>query len=141
MWARLRPGSHSRSIWVTNQTCWQQLQLLSLSVGTGGAPVGLLQPSGTAGGPPMSIMGGPLYLSEHLPALGNAGDICLLDPLLYLLGDRQEIVMDASPHLRFQYDETSFRVQARFDAQPALSSVLQPANGDTCAWLVKIEDR
>jgi HK97 family phage major capsid protein len=140
-WARLRPGSHSRAIWAANPTCFPELAQLSIAVGTGGSVVSLLQPSGIAGGPATSILGRPLYLSEHLPALGNAGDICLLDPMLYLLGDRQEIVMDASPHLRFQYDETSFRVQARFDGQPALNTILTPANGDTCGWLVKIEDR
>ena len=106
-----------------------------------GSVVSLLQPSGIANGPATSILGRPLYLSEHLPALGDAGDICLLDPMLYVLGDRKQIIVDASPHIRFQYDETAFRVQARFDAQPALSTVLTPANGDTCAWLVKIAAR
>jgi HK97 family phage major capsid protein len=103
--------------------------------------VSLLQPSGIAGAPATSILGRPLYLSEHLPALGNAGDICLLDPLLYVLGDRKQIVVDASPHIRFQYDETAFRAQARFDGQPALSSTMTMANGGTVAWLVKIAER
>ncbi len=141
MWARLRPGSHSRAIWAANPTTFPMLATLSISIGTGGSVVSLLQPSGIAGGPATSILGRPLYLSEHLPALGNAGDICLLDPLLYVLGDRKQIIVDASPHIRFQYDETAFRAQARFDGQPALSSVLTPANGDTVAWLVKIAAR
>lgn len=140
-WARLRPGSHNRAIWAANPTTFPMLATLSISVGTGGSVVSLLQPSGIAGGPATSILGRPLYLSEHLPSLGNAGDICLLDPLLYVLGDRKQIIVDASPHIRFQYDETAYRVQARFDGQPALSSVLTPANGDTCAWLVKIAER
>jgi HK97 family phage major capsid protein len=141
MWARLRPGSHNRAIWACNPGCFPMLATLSISVGVGGNSVGLLQPSGIAGAPATSILGRPLYLSEHLPALGDAGDICLLDPMLYVLGDRKQIIVDASPHIRFQYDETAFRVQARFDGQPALSSVLTPANGDTCAWLVKIAAR
>jgi HK97 family phage major capsid protein len=141
-WARLRPGSHSRAIWAANPTTFPMLATLSISIGTGGSVVSLLQPSsGIAGAPATSILGRPLYLSEHLPALGNAGDIVLCDPLLYVLGDRKQITVDASPHHRFQYDETSFRVQARFDGQPALSSTLQPANGDSCAWLVKIAAR
>lgn len=140
-WARLRPGSHSRAIWAANPTTFPQLGTLSVGVGTGGVSVSLLQPSGIAGGPATSILGRPLYLSEHLPALGNAGDICLLDPLLYVLGDRKQVVVDASPHVRFQYDETAFRAQVRFDGQPALSSVVTPENGDTCAWLVKIAER
>jgi HK97 family phage major capsid protein len=141
MWARLRPGSHSRAIWAANPTCFPQLATLSIAVGTGGSVVSLLQPSGIAGGPATSILGRPLYLSEHLPALGNAGDICLLDPMLYVLGDRKQVTMDASPHIRFQYDETAFRVQARFDGQPAMNTTLTPANGDSVAWLVKIAER
>ena len=140
-WARLRPGSHARAIWAANPTTFPMLATLSIAIGTGGSVVSLLQPSGIAGAPATSILGRPLHLSEHVPALGNAGDICLLDPLLYVLGDRRQITVDASPHIRFQYDETAFRVQARFDGQPALSSTLQPANGDSCAWLVKIAER
>jgi hypothetical protein len=69
------------------------------------------------------------------------GRFLLQSRLAQTLGDRKQITVDASPHHRFQYDETSFRVQARFDGQSALSSVLTPANGDTCAWLVKIAAR
>lgn len=141
MWSRLRPGSHSRAIWCANASSFPQLATLSLAVGTGGAPVGLLQPSGIAGGPATSIFGRPLYLSEHLPAVGDAGDLVLCDPLLYLLGDRQQIVLDASPHVRFESDQTVFRASARLDAQPIYDSVLTPKNGPTAGWLVKIADR
>lgn len=141
-WARLYPGSHSRAIWVANQSCFPQLATLTVGVGTGGALTGLMQTNrGIAGEPATAIFGRPLYFSEHLPALGSAGDIVLLDPMLYLLGDRQQITIDASPHVRFAYDETTFRILTRFDGQPALSSVLTPANGDTLAWAVKIAAR
>ncbi len=141
MWSRLRPGSHRRAIWVANESCLPQLQTLSLAVGTGGAPVGLLQNTSVAGAPPQTIYGRPLYLSEHLPAVGDAGDLVVLDPLLYLLGDRQQIVLDASPHVRFESDQTVFRASARLDGQPIYDSVLTPANGPSCGWLVKIATR
>jgi HK97 family phage major capsid protein len=44
MWARLRPGSHSRAMWVCNQTCFPQLAALTITSGTSGAPIGLVQP-------------------------------------------------------------------------------------------------
>ncbi len=144
MWARLRPGSHARAIWCANQTAFPQLGTLSVGVGTAGIVTSLLQTnagSGIAGAPATAMLGRPLYLSEHLPIVGDAGDLVLLDPLLYLLGDRKQITMDASPHVRFQYDETTFRVSARFDAQPAVATPLNPAHGDTCGWLCKIADR
>lgn len=141
LWARLRPGSHSRAVWVANPTTFPQLAQLTITSGTGGAPVGLLQPSGIAGGPAMSILGRPLYLSEHVPVLGDEGDLNLVDPMLYVMGERQSIVIDASPHYRFNLDETTFRCTARFDGQPVLDSVLTPKNGDTVAWAVNIAAR
>ncbi len=136
MWARLRPGSHSRAIWACNATCFPNLATLSLAVGTGGSPVGLLQNISIAGAPATGIFGRPLYMSEHLPSIGNTGDIVLLDPLLYLLGDRRQVTLDVSPHLKFDYDQTVFRASVRVDAQPIYSSPLTPKNGDTCGWLV-----
>lgn len=143
MWARLKPGSHSRSIWVCNQTALPQLSTLTMNVGTGGSNVGILNPEtrSVSGAPSMGIFGRPLYMSEHLPVVGTAGDICLLDPMMYLFGDRLSIIVDTSAHYRFLQDQTAFRPQARFDAQPVLRSVITPENGDTCAWLVKIADR
>jgi hypothetical protein len=65
----------------------------------------------------------------------------LLDPLLYLLGDRQQVIMDVSPHVRFESDQTVFRVSARLDGQAIYDSVLTPKHGATCGWLVKIAER
>jgi HK97 family phage major capsid protein len=141
MWSRLRPGSHARAIWGCNASCFPDLATLSLSVGTGGAPVSLLQPFNIAGAPSTAILGRPLYISEHLPAIGDSGDFCLLDPSLYLLGDRQQVLMDVSPHLKFDSDQTVFRISVRLDAQPIYNEVLTPKNGPTAGWLVKIVDR
>lgn len=150
MWARLLPGSHSRAVWMANATCFPKLASLTMPIknvaGTenvGGSVVSLLQVNnnGIAGQPATSILGRPLYFSEHLPALGNAGDIILVDPLSYVLGDRQQVTLDASPHYKFNQAKTTFRAQARFDGQPAMSGTFTPANGDSCGWCVKVEER
>jgi HK97 family phage major capsid protein len=145
MWSRLRPGSHSRAIWACNASCFPQLATLSLAVGTGGAPVSLLQTNtagaGIAAAPATAMLGRPLYMSEHLPALGEAGDLVLLNPTLYLLGDRKQITLDASPHVRFETDSTVFRVAARLDAMPIYNTTLTPKNGPSAGWLVKIAER
>lgn len=140
MYARAIPGSEGRLIWACNKTCLPQLATMSVIIGTSGGPVGLLQPDATA---PLklSILGRPLYVSEHLPALGTSGDIMLVDPLLYSLGERGSIILEASPHHRFQYDQTTYRAKVRFDGQPQLTSTFTPQNGDTCGWAVKVETR
>jgi Phage capsid family len=94
-----------------------------------------------AGAPATSIVGRPLFLSEHLPAIGDAGDLVVCDPTLYLLGDRQQIILDASPHVRFESDQTVFRASARLDGQPIYDAVLTPKNGPTAGWLVQIATR
>ncbi|MCK4627014.1 MAG: phage major capsid protein, partial [Phycisphaerae bacterium] len=144
MWARLLPGSHSRALWAANPTCFPYLATLYMAVGAGGSVTSLLQTgasSGLAGAPATNILGRPLHFSEHLPVLGNAGDLMLLDPLMYLLGDRKVITLDASQDYRFGHDQTAFRAKIRFDGQPILDDVFTPANGDTCGWAVKIEER
>lgn len=142
MWARLLPGSESRAIWVCNKTSFPQLATMTLAVGAGGAPVGLMQPyGGVAGEPAHGIFGRPLFYSEHLPVLGDAGDLVLLDPTLYLMGDRQQVIVDVSGHARFEHDQTAIRLKVRFDGQSLLDSVLTPANGDSCGWCVTTEAR
>lgn len=141
MWARLRPGSHSRAFWSCNPTCLPELMTLTVTAGTGGSLVGLVQPSSIAGAPPLSILGRPLYLNEHQPALGDAGDIALVDPNLYYMGEARQVSVDISKDVLFSTDQTAFRVSARFDAQPAMSGVLTPANGDTLAWAVTVAAR
>jgi HK97 family phage major capsid protein len=142
MWSRLRIGSHSKAVWAANPTCFPQLGTLSVGVGTAGVLTSLLQTDrGIAGEPSTAILGRPLFLSEHLPSLGSPGDIMLLDPTLYVFGDRQQAVIDVSPHALFNYDQCAFRAKIRFDAQPALPSVCTPQNGVTTAWAVKISQR
>lgn len=144
MWSRLLPGSHSRAFWACNPSCFPQLATLQIGVGTGGIVVSVLQTggaSGIAGSPSTAIFGRPLVLSEHLPALGDSGDICLIDPSLYVMGDRRQIIVDASQHLKFDEDLTVFRASVRLDAQPVLANVRQPKNGPSAAWCVKIAAR
>lgn len=144
MWARLLPGSHGRALWAANATAFPDLATLSLAVGAGGSVTSLLQSnanSGIAGAPSVTMLGRPLLFSEHLPVLGSPGDITLLDPLMYLLGDRQVVTLDASQDYRFGHDQTAFRCKVRFDGQAILDDVFTPANGDTCGWAVTIADR
>ena len=141
MWSRLRPGAHGRSFWAANPTCFPALCQLHQNIGAGGAPVGLLQPSGVVDGPSHTIFGRPLHLLEHLPTLGTAGDLVLIDPKAYVFADRQQITLESSPHVRFANDQTVFRSSVRFDGQPLLRSVFTPKNGSTQSWCLTIATR
>jgi len=133
MYARMLPQALGRSVWVANPTTFPQLMALSLSVGTGGSNVNLVDVTATQ---TLALLGRPLILSEKVPTLGTVGDIGLYDFGFYLVGDRQQVALESSEHSRFMNDETELRAILRVDGRPWIQSALTPANGDTLSPFV-----
>jgi hypothetical protein len=75
------------------------------------------------------LLGRPLYVSEKLPTLGTAGDIILFDPMLYVIGNRQDVLIEASPHPKFTTQQTVFRIWARCDGKSLLDAPATMADG------------
>lgn len=139
MYSRMLPQSLSRAAWVVSHDAFPQLAQLALSVGTGGSAVWL---NNGVDGPPATILGRPVILTEKVPSLGNQGDISFVDLGYYLIGDRQAMTVDSSPHYRFQNGETSFRFVTRVDGRPWLKSALTPHNGGpTLSPFVQLAER
>jgi HK97 family phage major capsid protein len=133
MYARVLPQSLGSTIWVANPTTFPELMTLSIPVGTGGAPVALVNIHSS---PTMTMLGRPLILSEKVPALGSAGDLGIYDFGFYLIGDRQAVSMESSEHSRFMNDETEVRIILRVDGRPWIQSALTPKNGDSLSPFV-----
>lgn len=70
---------------------------------------------------PPNALGYPIELTRNIPVLGSDGDLILGDLSQYIWTTRQEITVDTSIHLRFDYDETSIRFVARVDGKPGVS--------------------
>lgn len=139
MYSRMLPQSLSRAVWVVSPDVFPQLATMALSVGTGGSAIWLN--NGTSG-PPATILGRPVVITEKVPSLGNQGDISFVDLGYYLIGDRQAMTVDSSPHYRFQNGETSFRFVTRVDGRPWLKSALTPHNsGPTLSPFVQLAER
>jgi HK97 family phage major capsid protein len=138
MFARMIPGSHDRAVWITNQNTFKELMTLSIPVGTGGAPVALVD---IRSAPLMTMLGRPLIISEKVPTLGDQGDLVFVDLSYYLIGDRQAVSLETSEHVYFTTDRTALRVKERVDGRPWIQSAFQPANGDTVSPFVAIEAR
>lgn len=139
MYARMLPGSLNRAVWVVSPSVLPQLFTMGLAVGTGGSAIYVQ--NGTAS-PPMSLLGRPVIVSEKVPQVGDANDITFVDFSYYLIGDRQQITADSSPHFRFQNGETSFRVVSRVDGRPWLQSAITPRNGgDTLSPIIGLAER
>jgi len=133
MYARVLPQALGSTVWLANPTTFPQLMTLSVPVGTGGAPVSLVNINAA---PNLTMLGRPLILTEKVPALGSAGDIGLYDFGFYLIGDRQAVSLESSEHSRFMNDETEIKLILRVDGRPWIQSSLTPKNGDSLSPFV-----
>ncbi|WP_432010180.1 phage major capsid protein [Streptomyces cucumeris] len=126
MYARMLPSSLSRAVWTCSPDALPQLLQMSLTVGTGGNSVFVVNAAGPA---PMTIFGRPLIITEKGGTLGARGDIAFTDLSYYLVGDRQTMTADSSTDYRFGSDQTTFRIIQRVDGRPWLQSAVTPQNG------------
>ncbi len=146
MYARMLPQSLGNAVWIVHPEAVPQLLSLTHDVtnvagseNVGGGGAGIVQVGNISGAPTMAILGRPLIVSEKCQALNTAGDINFVDLAHYLIGDRQAISLDASPHSRFMNDETELRVIERVDGRPWLQSAITPKRGtDTLSPYVQL---
>ena len=137
MVSRMLPASLRRAIWIVSPSVFDELLAMSLAVGTGGAPAPL-----NLAGPTPSMVWRPLFVADALPALGSAGDLMFVDPAYYVIGDRQELRIDASIHPAFTADQVHFRITERLDGRPWISNELTPRNGtDAVSPFVTLAER
>lgn len=126
MYARMLPASLGRAVWLASIDTFPQLATMALAVGAGGSAIWL---NNGVVGPPMTILGRPVIFTEKVPALGCQGQIAFLDFGFYLIGDRQVMTASSSEHIRFQTDETMYRVIQRVDGRAWIQHDITPANG------------
>jgi HK97 family phage major capsid protein len=82
---------------------------------------------------PWALLGMPIYWSEHMAAFGTDEDIAIIDPMNYLVMERQDIRVAVSTDIRFaeDEDETGYRLTSRTDGQNWVTSALTLADGST----------
>lgn len=140
MFARMLPGSLGRAVWICSIDAFPELATMALNVGTGGSAVWL---NSGASGPPATILGRPVILTEKTPAsVGTVGDISFVDPSMYLIGDRQVMSAKSSEDYKFGNDVTAYRIIERVDGRPWLQSAITPQNnGNTLSPFVQLATR
>jgi HK97 family phage major capsid protein len=125
MWARLWSRSQGTAVWCISQSILPQLMTMGITIGTAGAPV-WLPPNGISGAPYGTLLGRPIFPIENCSVLGTQGDIILADFSEYLFARKGAPQMASSIHVRFIYDESTFRLVFRCDGQPAWNAALTP---------------
>lgn len=140
MFARMLPSSINRAVWLVSPDTFPELATMSLNVGTGGSAIWL---NNGAAGPPMTILGRPVIITEKAPGLlGDLGDINFVDFGFYLIGDRQVMSAMSSPHYQFNQDKTAYRIIERVDGQPWIQTPITPQNsGATLSPFVQLAAR
>jgi HK97 family phage major capsid protein len=139
MYARMLPSSLGRAVWIVNNDAFPELATMALSVGTGGSAIWL---NNGAQGPPMTILGRPVIFTEKAQTVGTVGDINFVDLGYYLIGDRQTMAAETSPHYKFANDQTAFRIIERVDGRPWIQSAITPQKGsNTLSPFVKLATR
>jgi HK97 family phage major capsid protein len=134
MWARVLPRAKARGVWFINTEVTPQLDALNLAVGTGGALV-YMPAGGLADTPYGRIKGRPVIEIEQASALGDFGDIAFADLTYYKLITKGGIQEAESIHVRFLYNERTFRWVSRVNGAPKLNSAITPYKGAAGAAL------
>ena len=135
MFARLTPGSVSRSVWLAHPSTIPQLGTMSVNVGAGGSAVQVMTQA--SGG--FVVLTRPVIFTEKMQALGTQADLALCDFGAYCVGMRREASLDKSAHVGFAKDVETCRLIVRCDGQPTLSGPITPLHGPTLSPFVVLQ--
>ncbi len=130
MWNRMPMRSRRNAVWLINDELEPQLYDLRTA-----GDIGLLYhaPGQNAATPANDAYGRlftrPVIPIEQAAAAGSVGDMMLVDMSQYLYTDKGGADWNQSMHVRFLYDEQTFKITYRVDGQPAWKKPLTPANG------------
>jgi HK97 family phage major capsid protein len=124
MFSALPPGAHQRAVWLVNP----DTLALGLSLGALAFPMTAPLPAypGSCG----TLLGRPVYVSQHPAALSSQGDVILVD-LSYVTAivKSMEPTTALSVHLYFDAACEAFKASFRIDAYPRINAPLAPAKG------------
>jgi HK97 family phage major capsid protein len=141
MQERMLPASLRNFIWICSPDVLIQLLEAYLAFGT---------PANQAVAPPewlkfseqgncWTLLGRPLFPSEHAAALGSVGDLIAVDPSYYVIADRMLLQIAIAPDGKgFIRDESEIRFTSRVDGRIWMQSSLTPQNGSEAVSCVVV---
>lgn len=136
---RSRCWGYQDAVWLYNHDCLPQLMQLVQVIGTSGVP--MWQNSAREDRPDM-LMGRPAYPTEFCATVGTTGDIILGNWSQYLEGTYQPLQSAESMHVRFEYNERTFRFTMRNDGRCWWRAALTPKKSTTTlSPFVKLDAR
>ena len=135
MWNRMPARNRLKAKWYIIQDVEPQLFKMAYKMGTAAVPV-FMPPvgpgtGGLVGSPNGTLFNRPIQTIEQCQALGDEGDILFLDLSQYLIVEKTGGVdASSSIHVRFLYDEQTFKFTFRMDGQPMWNSAVTSYKGN-----------
>jgi HK97 family phage major capsid protein len=134
MYKALHPASKAgnTTCWLVSDSAFSAILDIAVSIGTtpttaAASPSLWLEWNDRAGY--WTLLGAPLFPSDHLPQIGTTGDVVLADLSLYLIGERQELLIERSKAgAGFISGTSNFRIKTRLDARYWLQSSITLEN-------------
>ena len=126
MWSRMPGRNRANAVWLINQDAEPSLAAATV----GDTPV-YLPPLGLTDTPYSRLFNRPVLPVEYCATLGDVNDIMLVDLSQYQMIDKGGVRSDSSIHVRFLYDESTFRWLYRCDGQSMWSSAITPFKGSS----------
>jgi HK97 family phage major capsid protein len=126
MLSKLLPASYTRARWYVSPTV--VTDLLQLKDGANRA-IFISIDQGATRPPVWKLLNLPVTITEKIPALGTTGDVMLVDPSLYVVGDRMMLEIAASEHVNFLRNQMTWRFVERIDGRPWLENPITLQDG------------
>jgi HK97 family phage major capsid protein len=136
MWKRMWAPLRSTAVWLVDQSVEQELEQISIAIGTAGVLAPIYKPAGVSVGPngtqgysPATLYGRPILTTEYGATLGTVGDIILANLGEYTVIDKGAVDQAVSLHVAFLTDEAVYRFMYRVDGQLTWNAALTPKSG------------
>lgn len=127
MQARAMPRNRERLVWLMHPDAEELLPYLSIQ--NGEAAKFLWNPEGGLGNfDTQRVLNKPVLFDDSCSALGEKGDINLIDPFQYILLTKGTARQDWSVHVEFLTDQNCFRMVYRCNGAPKTDSTLTIKN-------------
>ena len=130
MWNAMPAKNRMKAKWYIIQDAEMQIQKLNLKIGTAGIPLFLPPGQGIQATPSGQLLGRPIQPIEQCKTLGTVGDIIFADMSEYIIIEKAGagLKSSASVHVRFLYDEMTYKFTYRIDGQPIWDSTITAFN-------------
>lgn len=141
MYARFYPPNVGNMVWTHNVDIRPQLNLMTLTVGTGGVPV-FMPMNSMSEAPHGSLLNRPLLPTEFNATLGTQGDIIAADFGQILSINKGGVAQAVSMHVEFLTDQLALRFILRVNATPWETAALTPFKGsNTQSSFITLDSR